>query len=271
MTKKQFRILVVVDVLLSLLLFCGGPFLDDQLPQILKDFLENQNKTMSAGLSLIMFIVVIITFIANIELVFFGRVARIVFTVGTVVLTIGTLCYGPVVQSAISNTLQQIVSILDGAIIALMYFSDVKYFFEKKDITNRFPADGNNGKDGHPSWKEVHAQDDGQNAMKRIYSAPMLAMVSNVQNYLKLNGIKSSITNQYLSSGAGELPPIETWPQLWVAEGDIERALDILDDAEKSVESESKKTWVCSKCRQEIEGQFSECWNCGATREEANR
>ncbi len=102
--------------------------------------------------------------------------------------------------------------------------------------------------------------------MKRIYSAPVLAMVENVKNVLQLNGIRSTITNQYLSAGIGELPPIETWPQLWVAEQDAERASEIIEASEKDL-SEAKENWVCPKCNEEIEGQFTECWNCGTARD----
>lgn len=98
--------------------------------------------------------------------------------------------------------------------------------------------------------------------MIRIYSASVLAIVQNIKNLLQLNGIASSITNQYLSAGIGEIPPIECWPQLWVAEQDAERASEIIEST-KTDEPQSQKTWVCSKCGEELEGQFTECWNCG--------
>jgi hypothetical protein len=97
--------------------------------------------------------------------------------------------------------------------------------------------------------------------MKRIYSAPVFAIVANVRNVLSLNGIESFITNQYLSAGTGELPPIETWPQLWVAEQDVDRALEIIE-AEDNENDTSQKTWICPRCNEEVEGLFSECWNC---------
>ena len=101
--------------------------------------------------------------------------------------------------------------------------------------------------------------------MKRIYSAPVLAMVENVKNVLELNGVKSTITNQYLSAGVGELPPIESWPQLWVEEEDAERASEIIRSTGKDL-NESEEVWVCPKCNEEVEEQFTECWNCGTAR-----
>jgi hypothetical protein len=107
----------------------------------------------------------------------------------------------------------------------------------------------------------------GENLMKRIYSAPVLAMVENVKNVLELNGVKSTITNQYLSAGVGELPPIESWPQLWVEEEDVKRASEIIRSTGKDL-NQPNNVWVCPKCKEEVEEQFTECWNCGTARSE---
>ena len=101
--------------------------------------------------------------------------------------------------------------------------------------------------------------------MKRIYSGPVLALVENMKNVLQLNGIRCTITNQYLSAGVGEIPPIESWPQLWVAEEDVEQASEVMEAATKDL-GEEQKTWVCPKCNEVVEGQFAECWNCGTAR-----
>jgi hypothetical protein len=101
-----------------------------------------------------------------------------------------------------------------------------------------------------------------EKVMKRIYSAPILAQVENMKNVLQLNGIESTISNQYLSVGVGG---IGCYPELCVAERDVERALEIIKNTDKDL-SESQGTWVCSECNEEVEGQFTECWNCGKAR-----
>lgn len=98
--------------------------------------------------------------------------------------------------------------------------------------------------------------------MKRVYTGQVLALVENMKNVLKINGIDSYIRNRYLSSAVGEIPPIESWPQLWVAEESFELAKNIIAEAEKEP-PESDKIWICPKCGEEVEGQFFECWNCG--------
>jgi hypothetical protein len=98
--------------------------------------------------------------------------------------------------------------------------------------------------------------------MKKIYSAPILAEVENMKNVLQLNGIESTITNQYLNVGIGG---IDCSPELWVEQRDVERALQIIQTTETGP-NESQGTWVCRGCNEEVEGQFSECWNCGKPR-----
>ena len=103
-------------------------------------------------------------------------------------------------------------------------------------------------------------------AMKKVYTAKDPLMIGHLKNVLATFDIKSVTKNYDLSSAAGELPPIECWPELWIlddhrhaeAEAILKKALAPL----KSV----KKPWQCTGCGEEIEGQFSECWKCGRSR-----
>ena len=102
--------------------------------------------------------------------------------------------------------------------------------------------------------------------MKRIYSAKDPLMIGHLKNVLEIYGIECVTRNLYLSSAAGELPPIECWPELWVvedrrcadAEGILRKTLGPLKPV--------RKPWTCAGCGEEIEGQFSECWKCGESR-----
>jgi hypothetical protein len=102
--------------------------------------------------------------------------------------------------------------------------------------------------------------------MKKVYTTKDPLMIGHLKNVLATFDIKSITKNYELSSAAGELPPIECWPELWVlddhrhaeAEAILRKTLAPL----KSV----KKSWQCVGCDEEIEGQFSECWKCGRTR-----
>ena len=99
--------------------------------------------------------------------------------------------------------------------------------------------------------------------MKRIHSAMDPLMVSHLKNVLATFGIKCVMKKMDLISAAGQLPPTECWPELWVVEDEkVVKAKAILKKTLAPLAS-VKKVWVCKNCGENIEGQFSECWNCG--------
>jgi len=102
--------------------------------------------------------------------------------------------------------------------------------------------------------------------MKRVYTAKDPLMVGHLKNVLTSYGIRSVTRNFDLSSAAGELPPIECWPELWVVEDEkAVEARTILKKTLAPLES-VKKPWRCGRCKEDIEGQFTECWSCGEPR-----
>ena len=100
---------------------------------------------------------------------------------------------------------------------------------------------------------------------ERVYSAPVLANVAVFQAALESHGISCEIRGAHLAGAAGGIPPVETWPALWMLdESKIEEARQIVQEAlEPPKESAS---WTCPQCHEDVEGQFSECWNCGSER-----
>jgi len=101
--------------------------------------------------------------------------------------------------------------------------------------------------------------------MKTVYSASNISFVSIYRSILAGHGIRCRIRNEFLSAGMGELPPIECWPQLCVDDDDYEEAKRIVEDA---LNEKDTAAWTCDACGEELEGQFSECWNCGTSRPE---
>lgn len=104
--------------------------------------------------------------------------------------------------------------------------------------------------------------------MKTVYSAANIALVSIFQRLLDERGIKCWIKNEALLTGIGEIPPIETWPQLCVEDEDYSEAKRLVDEALSAKETDP--SWKCDSCGEVIEGQFTECWNCGKSRPELN-
>jgi hypothetical protein len=97
--------------------------------------------------------------------------------------------------------------------------------------------------------------------LKLLYSSANTLLVSHLRNLLEAAGIDSQVKNEFLAGGAGELPPTEAWPELWVAEEDFARARQVVDELEQR---SSLPPWRCSNCGEEMEGQFTICWRCGA-------
>jgi hypothetical protein len=97
--------------------------------------------------------------------------------------------------------------------------------------------------------------------MKRVFRASTLLQVAHARNVLIAAGIDSELRNQYLAGAMGDLPMLETWPQLMV-EDDLEKAA--LRALEKAAAAPSGAPWTCSQCGEKLEPQFITCWRCGA-------
>jgi len=99
--------------------------------------------------------------------------------------------------------------------------------------------------------------------MKRVTAHESLAYVGHLKNVLEQSGIACIIKNALLSGGVGEIPPLECTPELWVLEDeDLSRATELITDLEQP--SGSSAPWHCSGCGEVNEGQFTQCWRCGA-------
>jgi hypothetical protein len=99
--------------------------------------------------------------------------------------------------------------------------------------------------------------------LKRVYRAASLLQVAHARNVLIAAGVECELRNVYLAGAMGELPMMETWPQLYVADGDEAYALSILARAAKAP---GGPPWICEGCLESLEQQFTSCWRCGRER-----
>ena len=97
--------------------------------------------------------------------------------------------------------------------------------------------------------------------MKRVFRAASLLQVAHARNILTAAGIESELRNQYLAGALGDLPMLETWPQLWVEDALESAALRALEEAGRAP---SGAPWTCGQCGEQLEPQFTTCWRCGA-------
>jgi len=98
--------------------------------------------------------------------------------------------------------------------------------------------------------------------MRRLISAPNLALATLWADMLTQAGIDASVQRAYASSIAGEMPPDQCLPEVWV-----------MDDAEHEAAGRllaqlrhpPQRDWFCPGCGERIEGPFEQCWRCGAS------
>jgi putative signal transducing protein len=100
--------------------------------------------------------------------------------------------------------------------------------------------------------------------VKRVHMAKTVAEAHVIKGILESEGIASDVRGESLSGAVGTLPLYEAWPSVWVADEDAERA-DQLVIAAFSGEGGSGEAWTCPGCGEELEGQFSDCWQCGTS------
>jgi hypothetical protein len=96
--------------------------------------------------------------------------------------------------------------------------------------------------------------------MKRVFRAASLIEVAHARNLLLSVGIHSELRNQYLGGALGDLPMLETWPQLFVEDDDEVAALRALSRAARDPVG---TPWICGHCGESSEPQFTHCWRCG--------
>lgn len=93
-------------------------------------------------------------------------------------------------------------------------------------------------------------------------------MVWDVKNSLELAGYPCHIRNEYAAGGAGDIAPIETWPEVWLDnDRQYEKALAYLQNTILKPEH-SGQDWFCRDCGEKNGSSFDFCWRCGNDRKQ---
>ena len=95
--------------------------------------------------------------------------------------------------------------------------------------------------------------------VRRVAQAPNLAIAALWADLLCQSGIAATVQRQFLSSAAGELPPDQCLPEVWIRhDQQEEQARRLLGE----LQSLPQRRWRCA-CGELVEGGFESCWNCG--------
>lgn len=96
--------------------------------------------------------------------------------------------------------------------------------------------------------------------MRRLAQAPNLAIATLWADVLNSAGLQVSVQRAFASGIAGQIPPDQALPELWLAdEGRWAEARALLHGLQHPVE----RRWACPGCGEIIDGPFDQCWQCG--------
>ncbi len=98
-------------------------------------------------------------------------------------------------------------------------------------------------------------------ALKRLARAPNLAIATLWADMLTQQGIDANVQRAYASSIAGEIPPDQALPEVWVLD---DEQFALAEAHLRELQRQPHRHWVCRACQEHIEGPFEQCWNCGA-------
>jgi len=96
--------------------------------------------------------------------------------------------------------------------------------------------------------------------MRRVHTAQNPAEAHFVRGLLESKGITAVVREEGM---------IGDFPSVWVAaDTNLALAQEVImamSREQAPIETQSEP-WCCHKCREQIQPQFSECWNCGTNR-----
>jgi hypothetical protein len=105
--------------------------------------------------------------------------------------------------------------------------------------------------------------------MKPLYTARHAAEAHLIRGYLESQGVNAIVRGEFLTGAIGELAADSC--KVWVAD---DRAFAQAEELLRqflqgdAARTRAHQRWRCSGCGEDIEGQFTDCWNCATARTE---
>ncbi|HYH43031.1 MAG TPA: DUF2007 domain-containing protein [Burkholderiales bacterium] len=103
--------------------------------------------------------------------------------------------------------------------------------------------------------------------MKQLHAARHAVEAHLIRGFLISHGIAAEVRGEFLTSGWGELP-LDVC-SVWVTDdAQYEAAKDLLAAffSGSHARKYSGEAWACARCGEKLEGQFTQCWSCGAVK-----
>ncbi len=95
----------------------------------------------------------------------------------------------------------------------------------------------------------------------KVYTGASIVDAGLFQNLLEQHNIPTQMRNYHTSSAIGELPFVETHPEIYVPEPYRLQALRLLEELNE--DRSDRDDWQCKTCDEANPGSFDLCWQCG--------
>lgn len=102
--------------------------------------------------------------------------------------------------------------------------------------------------------------------MKLIHTAKHPTEAHLICGMLEAEGIRALVRGDQLYGAYGELPVL---PTVWIFDDALGMHADqlVMDFLRGTAARKyGHQRWICAQCGENLEGQFTDCWKCGASR-----
>ena len=97
--------------------------------------------------------------------------------------------------------------------------------------------------------------------MKRLYQCRDIIEAQTLSDLLTSHRIRNHIFNANAIGGTGEIPFVETYPEIWIEEEEQrEKASALIDEYEQT--NTDGDDQVCPYCNERNPANFDFCWKC---------
>ncbi len=94
----------------------------------------------------------------------------------------------------------------------------------------------------------------------KLFTAGDIIEARLLQAFLRSQGVDTVIKNESLQTGLGELPFVESWPEVWLIQArDWDKAHQLLAGF---ISRETIGEWSCPVCGERNPDTFELCWVC---------
>src|SRR3982751_6588203 len=95
--------------------------------------------------------------------------------------------------------------------------------------------------------------------MRRLAQAPNLAIATLWVHALREDGVHATVQREYLGAAAGQLPPDQCLPEIWI---DDEAQFDLAKRLLHALQHRPQRVWRCT-CGEQVEGGCEQCGHGG--------